>query len=376
MPVVVAGLSTIILGAVLLAAGCGGGGGAGQSISEVKAQLGRELFNDRTLSQPGGQSCASCHVAGAGFTDPRQDSATSEGATAGRFGKRQTPSIKYMAYSPKFHFDTGEQDYVGGQFWDGRAADLKDQVHFPMLNATEMNNASEAEVVARVGKSASADRLRAIYGAAIFSDTAKAFDAIADSIATYETSADFSPFTSKYDYYLKGQARLTASELRGLTLFKGKAVCNNCHLADPSADGTPPLFTDFTYDNIGLPRNPNNRFYSMPPALNPDGAAFADIGLEQTTHRIADAGRMKVPTLRNIAITAPYFHNGVVKTLDQAVQFYNKRDLGGFGPAEFPATMNREELGNLHLSDDEVSDIVAFLKTLTDGYTPNSPSST
>ncbi|BDI33310.1 cytochrome-c peroxidase [Capsulimonas corticalis] len=293
---------------------------------------------------------------------------------AGRFGKRQTPSIKYLVYSPKFHFDNDEQDYIGGQFWDGRAVDLKDQVHFPMLNAAEMNNATKADIVARVSNGPSAVRIRAIYGDNVFSNPDQAFDAIADAIATYESSSEVSPFTSKYDYYLKGRATLTASELRGLSLFKGKAVCNNCHLADPSADGTPPMFTDFTYDNIGLPRNPNNRFYSMPPALNPDGAAFADIGLEQTTHRTDDAGRFKVPTLRNIAVTGPYFHNGDMTSLTQAVQFYNKRDLGSFGAPEFPATMNREELGNLHLTDDEVADIVSFLNTLTDGYNPSTPS--
>ncbi|WP_119319032.1 cytochrome-c peroxidase [Capsulimonas corticalis] len=375
LSLIVTALSTVVLGAALLVAGCGGGGGGGgETTTAEKAQVGKLLFNDRTLSSPSGQACSSCHVPTAAFADPRQDSPTSEGAVAGRFGKRQTPSIKYLVYSPKFHFDNDEQDYIGGQFWDGRAVDLKDQVHFPMLNAAEMNNATKADIVARVSNGPSAVRIRAIYGDNVFSNPDQAFDAIADAIATYESSSEVSPFTSKYDYYLKGRATLTASELRGLSLFKGKAVCNNCHLADPSADGTPPMFTDFTYDNIGLPRNPNNRFYSMPPALNPDGAAFADIGLEQTTHRTDDAGRFKVPTLRNIAVTGPYFHNGDMTSLTQAVQFYNKRDLGSFGAPEFPATMNREELGNLHLTDDEVADIVSFLNTLTDGYNPSTPS--
>ncbi|MCW3058889.1 MAG: cytochrome c peroxidase family protein [Capsulimonas sp.] len=362
-------LCTAILGSTLLVAGCGGGGGGGGDNTPAdKAMLGKAFFNDRTLSSPGGQSCATCHGSANAFTDGRQDSPTSEGATAGRFGKRQTPSIRYMAFSPRFHFDAGEQDYIGGQFWDGRAVDLKDQIHFPLLNVAEMNNASKADIVAKVSAGPSADRLRAVYGPDVFSTTDQAFDAIADSIARFEASSEFNSFTSKYDFYLKGRATLTATEMRGLTLFKGKAACANCHPSDPGPNGEPPLFTDFTYDNIGLPRNPNNRFLNMPPSINPDGPSFADIGLQQTTGRVDDAGRFKVPTLRNVAVTAPYFHNGGITTLDQAVQFYNKRDLGGFGTAEFPATMNREELGNLHLTDDEVTDIVAFLKTLTDGY--------
>jgi cytochrome c peroxidase len=275
----------------------------------------------------------------------------------------------YLAFSPAFHFDAAEQDFLGGQFWDGRAVDLKDQVHFPLLNAVEMNNATLAQIVDKVSHTDFATPLKQLYGENIFSNPALAFDAIADAIATFEMSAEFSPFSSKYDAFLKGKTTLTAAETRGLALFKGKALCANCHPADPTA-GQPPLFTDFTYDNIGLPKNLANRFLTMPANINPDGAAFADIGLMQTTNRPEDRGRMKVPTLRNIAITAPYYHNGIFKTLDEAVQFYNKRDLGTFGTPEFPVTMNTTELGNLGLTDAEIADIVAFLKTLTDGFVP------
>lgn len=358
-------VGTVVFAIAGILSGCGG---SGSSSSMTKAALGRALFNDTNLSQPAGQSCASCHQATNAFADRRQDTPTSEGAVAGDFGKRQTPTLKYMAFSPNFHFDDTEQDYVGGQFWDGRAIDLKDQVHFPVLSAFEMHNTSKADVVARISASSLAAPLKQIYGAQIFSNSDQAFDAIADAIATFEKSPEFSPFTSKYDFYLKGKATLTAAETRGLALFKGKAGCANCHPSDPGADGSPPLFTDFTYDNIGLPRNAQSRFLQMPASINPDGAAFADVGLMQTTHRPEDAGRMKVPTLRNVAITAPYFHNGVITNLKDAVQFYNKRDLGFTGPAEFPDTMNREELGNLHLTDAEVDDIVTFLQTLTDGY--------
>lgn len=358
--------STALLGALLFG-GCGSGSAASPT---TKVALGRALFNDTTLSQPAGQSCASCHQAGSAFTDPRQDSPTSEGAVAGRFGKRQTPTIKYMAFSPPFHFDTKEQDFIGGQFWDGRAVNLKDQVHFPMLSAGEMNNASKADIVARVKASPLGNTLRQLYGDTIFNNSDNAFDAIADAIAAFESSPEFNPFSSKYDYFLKGKTTLTDAETRGLALFKGKAGCAKCHPSDPGPGGEPPLFTDFTYDNIGLPKNLNNRFLNMPPLLNPDGPSVIDHGLMDTTKRPEDAGRMKVPTLRNIAITAPYFHNGVIQSLEQAVQFYNKRDVGGFDAPEIPQTMNREELGDLKLTDQEVADIVAFLKTLTDGFVP------
>ena len=360
------GMGSIALGITILISGCSSGE---SSTLQDKVQIGKALFNMASLSEPGGQSCASCHQPSIAFVDPRQDSPTSEGAVVGRFGKRQAPTLAYMAFSPKFHFDATEQDYIGGQFWDGRAADLKDQVHFPILNIAEMNNTTKTAVITKIAASSLANSLKQLYGSTLFDNTDRAFDAIADAIAAFEASPQFSPFTSKYDAYLKGSVTLTATEARGLALYKGKAKCANCHPSDPGADGTPPLFTDFTYDNIGLPQNTQNRFLVMPSQINPDGASFVDTGLMQTTKRTEDAGRMKVPTLRNVAITPPYFHNGVFKTLEQAVQFYNKRDIvGAFLPPELPNTMNREELGDLKLTDTEVAEIVAFLKTLTDGY--------
>jgi len=274
----------------------------------------------------------------------------------------------YMAFSPPFHFDDDEGDYIGGQFWDGRAATLADQAGPPMLNPLEMNNASKAEVVDKVRNSQFAGLMVKVYGPAIFNDTETAFAAIRESIAEFEKTKTFAPFSSKYDAFLAGKTALTDAETRGLDLFNNKAGCAACHPSS-SDTSTPPLFTDFTYDNIGLPKNVNNKFYTDL-AHNPDGAGFIDTGLEKTTGRPDDAGRFKVATLRNVAITAPYFHNGVAATLTDAVQFYNKRNSGIFGIAEIPATQNNEELGDLHLTDDEVSDIVAFLKTLTDGWHP------
>ena len=280
--------------------------------------------------------------------------------------------MMYMAFSPPFHFDADAQDYLGGQFWDGRAKNLETQAKLPLLNPVEMNNANPAEVVNKVKNGKFAALMIQIYGSDIFNDTTKAYNAIAESIATFEHTHEAAPFSSKYDYFLKGVAKLSPAEMHGLQLFNGKAGCASCHPSAPS-NGNAPLFTDFSYDNIGLPKNTQSKFLTMPPEFNPAGAAFTDLGLYQTTKRPGDMGRFKVPTLRNIAITAPYFHNGVFKTLKQAVHFYNARDVGGFAPPEVPATMNRDELGNLHLTDSEENDIVAFLNTLTDGARPAAP---
>ena len=364
------GVSLVVAGLGVLAGvssvGCGGGGvSAGSFVS--KASLGRALFNEPNLSDPGGVSCALCHSPNLAFTDGAKDSPTSEGVL-GRFGKRNTPTISYMAFSPKFGFDTSANDYIGGQFWDGHALDLTDQVHFPMLTTFEMNNTSKDAIVARLQTSAYATSMKNIYGPNVFASVDAAFNALADAIATYETSPEFSPFTSKYDAYLKGSVKLAADEANGLALFNGKANCAGCHPSTAS-NGHPPLFTDFSYDNIGLPKNYASKFLTMSASINPDGVGFIDQGLFLSTARPQDKGRFKVPTLRNVAITGPYFHNGWAADLTTAVQFYNKRDSGAFGPSEIPGTINHTELGNLGLNDREVADIVAFLKTLTDGYT-------
>lgn len=324
------------------------------------------LFFDTSLSSPAGQSCATCHDPKAAFTDPRIGSPTSQGAVHGLFGNRQAPSIKYLAYFPNYHWDANKNTYLGGFFWDGRAKDLKDQVHQPMLNPAEMNNSSKEEIVAKVRGGVAGPMIRTLYGQNIFSDADKAMDAISDAIVAFEKSPAVSPFTSKFDAFMRGEEQLTPSEQRGLVLFNGKGLCVTCHTGSTLPDGTPPLFTNFAYSNIGSPKNPANPYYTMPTRINPQGSAYVDPGLKATTKNAADLGKVRVPTLRNIAQTAPYFHNGFAKTLEEAVQFYNKRDLGVFGPPEVASTMVTGSVGNLKLTDSEVSDLVAFLKTLSD----------
>lgn len=173
-----------------------------------------------------------------------------------------------------------------------------------------------------------------------------------------------------------------------MTLFTDpkKGNCAACHPIAPLANGTPPLFTDFTYDNLGVPRNPDNPFYAQGVGFNPDGWNFVDLGLGGALGIAAQNGRFKVPTLRNIAVTAPYMHNGYFTDLRSVVEFYNNRDLRPrcvdatwtddadaqnqhcWPAPEVAETVNHEELGHLGLSDQEIDDIVAFLQTLTDGW--------
>lgn len=357
------GLALFVAGVV---AGCGGEGAP--SAPATRESVGAMLFNDVSLSSPEGQSCASCHVQTAAFADPRQDQPTSEGVVRGLFGNRQTPTLMYMAFSPPFGIDPVRSDFRGGQFWDGRAVDLKDQVHFPLLNPAEMNNESKRAIVYKVLKSPAAEGMRQVFGEDVYNDVDSAFEKVAECIAAFESTRTFAPFSSKYDRFLQGKAVLNLKEARGLELFNTKAGCASCHPSAPGPGGEPPLFTDFGYHNLGVPKNPANPFYSMPPHINPEGAGFIDVGLMATTKRPVDRGRMKTPTLRNISKTAPYFHNGVFGDLDTVMRFYNARDLGGFDPPEVPENVNRGQLGDLKLTRGEIADILTFLNTLNDGW--------
>lgn len=333
--------------------------------------LGKKLYFDSNLSEPAGQSCASCHLPGAGFADPDRELPVSRGVHPDRFGNRNTPSAAYAMYSPSFHFDAKEEAYIGGQFWDGRASTLEEQAKGPFLNPVEMANADQAMVIEKIRKAPYAGEFRAIFGASSLQDPATAYEFVVQAIAAFERSKPFRSFSSKYDYYLAGKLQLTEQEARGLTLFEAedKGNCAACHPSRVGDEGNPPLFTDFTYDNIGVPINPDNPFYTQSSAFNPKGTDAVDMGLAETTGRPSDRGKFKVPTLRNIALTPPYMHNGLMMTLREVVDFYNTRDTRtDWGPAEVAENLNTEELGNLGLTNDEVDAIVAFMLTLTDGY--------
>lgn len=377
-------------------------------------QLGKSIFFDSKLSANANQACATCHGPETGWTGPdsalNAKGAVYEGSVKGRYGNRKPPSSAYASFSPILHtvVQDGEVTFVGGNFWDGRATGEKlgqpliDQAQGPFLNPLEHGLSTPADVVSRVCVGSYADFFKQVWGQDICnpSKTEEAFADIARSIAAFESSTESNAFTSKYDAYLKGKAKLSKQELAGLSLFKGKAKCANCHVADPGPNNQPPLFTDFTYDNLGVPRNPDNPFYKEAD-VNPEMGRWVDVGLsgfltgrsEYRSFAAANEGKQKVPTLRNVdkrprsGVVKAYMHNGYFKTLEGVVHFYNTRDTKpactnplttesdalaqGCWPApEVSANVNKTEAGNLQLTPEEEKAIVAFLKTLSDGYKP------
>ncbi|MBZ4420948.1 cytochrome-c peroxidase [Myxococcus sp. RHSTA-1-4] len=369
-------------------------------------QLGRNIFFDTNLSEPPGQSCAVCHGEETGWTGPDEElnktGSVYEGAVPGRFGNRKAPSIAYLARTPVLNMDSSKRpDFTGGLFWDGRATGerlgpLVEQAQGPFLNPVEQNLPSPEAVVNRVCVSSYAELFKQVFGD-VCGDPARAYDDIGRAIAAWESSAEVNPFSSKYDAYLAKKVDLTDQEKRGLQLFKGKARCDACHPSTPGPQGEPPLFTDFTYDNLGVPRNPDNPWYGQT-EFNPAGAAWDDPGLggflrERPEYRSmarANLGKFRVPSLRNADkrprpdFVKSYGHNGYFKSLQDVVHFYNTRDtlpLCAGGPQEVPGrdcwpepevglNLNVAEMGDLGLTEEEEAAIVAFLQTLTDGFTP------
>jgi len=356
-------------------------------------QLGKELFFDK-ISSPDNMSCADCHGPTVGFTGPNAGTnmltAVYRGAVPTRFGNRKPPSAAYATFSPIFDYDPFENLFFGGNFWDGRATGehlgnpAADQALGPFLNPVEMNNASKEDVLMQIANSKYADLWEEVWGGPIDISTPTLvetnYNQVGLSIAAYEASPEVNAFTSKYDYYLQGIVELTDQEAWGLELFNDeeKGNCAACHPSD-GENGTPPLFTDFTFDNLGTPKNPYNPFYDVDPGfIDPGLGGF----LENHPNPVWAAkapenmGKHKVPTLRNVA-KAPgngfpkaYMHNGAFKSLEEVVHFYNTRDVPAenWPPAEVPDNVNTDELGNLGLEADEEAAIVAFMKTLSDGY--------
>ncbi|MEM7398266.1 MAG: cytochrome c peroxidase [Pseudomonadota bacterium] len=350
-------------------------------------ELGHMLYNDPNISAKRNTGCVTCHAHSAGFADPRSAAdpvgmPVSPGSVPGKYGTRNAQTSAYATFSPPFHWSEAAGSYVGGQFWDGRANSLADQAVGPPLNPLEMAMPDKGAVLERLAENpVYLEAFRRLYGVDLkWKETDLVYPKFGLAIAAFEPTDEFAEFNSKYDYYVAGKIELTAQEKRGLELFNGKAKCANCHISTPPENYPHALFTDFTYDNLGLPVNPRIAALHGVDTLPPDLGLGGRPDIAKKHPDGSQNGKFKVSTLRNIALTAPYGHNGVFATLEQIVHFYNTRDtLGvvpdasdpGFGvtgwPApEVPETVNKTELGDLGLTAEEEAAIVAFLKTLTD----------
>lgn len=331
-----------------------------------KELLGRAIFFDHSLSEPAGMACVTCHRPERGFADTLSR-VTSESIHEGLFAKRNSMSISYSAYVPHLSFSASDSVFFGGLFWDGRAQSLSAQAGSPFIDMLEMRNESPSAVAVKLRRAPYFAQFERIYGHS--GSDEELFLRATDALAAYQRSDEVNPFSSKFDLCQAGILALDPLEAEGFELFKGKGLCAECHITDLDPQAGRILFTDHTYDNLGVPANPENRFYQMPLHHNPDSTAWRDPGLGAVLGNKMYGGMFRVPTLRNIALTAPYAHNGYFKTLDDIVHFYNVRDVTDqYPPAEYAENVNRAEMGDLGLTPTEEAAIVAFLQTLSDGY--------
>lgn len=366
----------------------------------LKEQLGKAIFFDPNLSLNGNQSCVACHAPEVGWTGPHEETnmhgAVYEGSIPGAFGDRKPPSSGYATFSPILHMDKKGQ-FVGGNFWDGRAtgemlgSPAAEQAKGPFLNPKEQAIPDAATLVGKVCAASYGGMFKQVWGADICdpANVNTAYNAIGYSVAAYEGSPEVNVFSSKFDSFLRGQSRLTKQEVKGYALFQGKGKCKACHASlGPNA-----LFTDFTFDNLGIPKNPENPVYSYNPAfVDPGLGGYLASRADYAPFADANMGKHKVPTLRNVDLrpsadfVKAYGHNGYFKSLWGIVHFYNTRDVlpaceGDLTEAEalaancWPApevaeNLNTTKLGNLGLTPAEEEAIVAFLTTLSDGYKP------
>lgn len=341
------------------------------------AQLGERLFNDPSLSRNGTQSCATCHDPVRAFTDPREGKAgmaVSVGDDGESHGDRNTPMLTYAAFTPEFHKDT-RGHYKGGQFWDGRASTLEDQAGQPMLNPVEMGMPDRAAVAERLRANPDYQQsFSALFGESVLDDPERAFDAATKALAAFQSTPQFSTFDSKFDRYMRGEEKLTPQEEFGYTVFI-TWNCRLCHMQRKQGVAVNETFTNFEYHNIGLPVNGSARAISNMKDGYIDHGLLANPDIDDPEQD----GRFRVPSLRNVAVTSPYMHNGVFEDLRTAVVFYNKytsrrphakinpETNAPWGDPEVDANLSLAELqSGLMLDDARVDALVAFLETLTD----------
>ncbi len=415
-------------------------------------ELGEKIFRDTDLSKNGNQACISCHAPEAGWTSPdseiNEHGGVFEGSIEGEFGNRKPPSSAYATFSPRFYADFGNRligegnnnqpgnqpRFIGGNFWDGRATGWKlgnpaaDQAQGPFVNPVEHALPNPACAVQTVCNSDYSNLFKYVWtpkfcmaveelpvdpctieGMKSFSpqqrkQMSQAYDRIALSIAAFEDSNVSNAFTSKLDAIRASRGTLvqwSPAEKRGHDLFEGKAQCVSCHTGARGPGDLFPLLTDFSFSNLGVPRNPENPSSADNPKWQDPGLG----GFLKTIkgyERYADAnlGKVKVPTLRNVAlgsceaasvegcIVKAYMHNGYFKSLKSVVHFYNTRDTkpsceslniydateevaldnGCWPKPEVSKNIEVGNMGALGLTGDEEDDIVAFMQTMSDGY--------
>jgi cytochrome c peroxidase len=391
------------------------------------ALLGRQIFYDPSLSSSGKLSCASCHSPDHAYGPPNDGPVMLGGSALSRQGARAVPSLTYLDRQPGFSIgpDDPQAENVnlaelaalaqnstrvqktatqtsqsaanlvpqGGLFWDGRADTLQIQASVPLLDPREMDGGGIERAVEKLRHAPYAESFTGLFGENIFQNPQMLLSEAMFAVARYQIEdPDFHPYTSKFDYWLEGKARLTDSEMRGYRLFNDpeKANCGGCHISQPGLDGLPPLFTDHQYEALGAPRN-------AALADNKDIKYF-DLGVcGPIRTNIADqtqyCGMFLTPTLRNTARRHAFFHNGVFQTLQQVLDFYNFRDTNPekiypraadgtvqkFNdiPVQYQANVDVSDPPfNRHLGEtpamtaQDEADIIAFLKTLNDGYKP------
>lgn len=368
------------------------------SFAKMQA-LGRQLFFDPALSGSGRMSCASCHDPRYAYGPPNALSVQPGGIDGQVLGRRAAPSLRYQQKVSPFtehRFDDDFDDSVdqgpaGGHLWDGRAATLHAQAAMPLLASNEMANPSVSAIVAKLRQAAYAAQFRDTFGADALDDDVRAFKWATLALEMFQQDpAEFYPYSSKYDAVLRGQAQLTEQEARGLALFEDeqKGNCAACHQSRISPNtGAFPAFSDFGYVALGVPRHrqlPSNadpNFYDLG-LCGPDRSDFRD--------KADYCGAFRTPTLRNVALRRSFFHNGIFHDLQQVLAFYATRDsepqrwypakvdgnIDPFDdlPARYRGNVNVEPpfgrpVGEAPaLSATEIEDVIAFLRTLTDGY--------
>lgn len=392
------------------------------------ARLGRDIFFDARLSSSGKIACASCHSPDHAYGPPNDGPVMLGGPDLTLQGARAVPSLTYLERQLDFSIGPEKEDEndnvaglaqqaeagkgavrfekiatqtaqsanivpQGGLFWDGRADTLQIQASGPLLDPREMDGGSVEIIAEKLRNAPYAKKFAALFGERVFKDAKLLVTEASFAVGRYQMEEpSFHSYTSKYDYWLEGKARLSEAELRGLRLFNDpqKANCAGCHTSQPSREGYPPRFTDTQYEALGAPRN-----LALTDTRNPN---YYDLGVcgpirKDVALQTQFCGMFKTPSLRNTAIRHAYFHNGVFRTLQQVLDFYTFRDtnpekvypVDADGkvekyndiPLQYQANIdvadppfNRHRGDQPAMTPQDETDIIAFLQTLNDGYSP------